>query len=89
MEYEIKPNLQKILDKLRRKDNVAFEAILDKIKEIVNSDPDSYKPLKHIQNVKRVHIIKSFVLVFSFDKRNQFLSFLDYDHHDNVYKKFR
>lgn len=89
MQYEIKSNLQKILEKLKKKDSVAFQAIIDKIEEIVNSNPDSYKPLKHLQNIKRVHIIKSFVLVFSYDKRNDFLSFLDYDHHDNIYKKYR
>ena len=89
MQYEIKPNLQKILEKLKKKDSVAFQAIIDKIGEIVNSNLDSYKPLRHLQNIKRVHIIKSFVLVFSFDKRNDFLSFLDYDHHDNICKKYK
>ena len=88
MQYEIKPNLQKILEKLKKKDIVAYNAIIDKIEEIVNSNPDSYKSLRHLQNIKRVHIIKSFVLVFSYDKRNEFLSFLDYDHHDNIYKKY-
>lgn len=89
MQYEIKPSLQKILEKLKKKDFVAFKAIIDKIEEVVNSNPDSYKPLKHLQNIKRVHIIKSFVLVFSYDKRTEFLSFLDYDHHDNIYRKYR
>ena len=31
MQYEIKPNLQKILEKLKKKDSVAFQAIIDKI----------------------------------------------------------
>ena len=33
---------------------------------------------------KRVHI-GHFVLVFSYDKSNDFVSFEDYDHHDNIY----
>ena len=89
MKYEIKPNLQKILEKLKNKDPVAFKAIVDKTEEIVNSNPELYKPLRHLKNIKRVHIMKSFVLVFSYDKRTDFLSFLDYDHHDNIYKKHR
>ena len=39
MQYEVKPNLQKILEKLKKKDSVAFQAIIDKIEEIVNSNP--------------------------------------------------
>ena len=45
-EYEIKPNLQNILKKLSKKDKVAYEAILDKIEEIMKSeDIEHYKYL--------------------------------------------
>lgn len=88
MNYEIKPNLEKILKKLKKKNPVAFEAVMDKIGEIVNSDPDHYKPLRHLKDIKRVYVVKSFVLVFSYDKRNKLINFLDYDHHDNIYNKY-
>lgn len=88
-EHEIKPELSKILNKLFKKDKDAYEQILNKINEIINSeDPDHYKPLRYdLKNKKRVHIKKSFVLVFTYDKQNNIISFLDYDHHDNIYKK--
>ena len=35
--YEIKPNLQRILKKLSKKDKSAYEQIMKKIEEIINS----------------------------------------------------
>ena len=88
MDYEIKPELQKILAKLKKRDKTAFEQIIKKVKEILNSDPDTYKNLRYdLKRFKRVHIKNAFVLVFLYDKQNHFISFFDYDHHDNVYKK--
>lgn len=87
MNYELKPELEKILGKLKKKQPVAFSAVMKKINEIVNSgDPDHYKPLRfNLRNKKRVHIMSSFVLVFTYDKQREFISFLDYDHHDVIY----
>lgn len=88
MNYEIKPDLQKILSYLKKKDKEAFNQIYNKIAEIITTDPEHYKNLRYdLKHLKRVHIKKSFVLVFSYDKEKQFISFLDYDHHDNIYKK--
>ncbi|HLC85738.1 MAG TPA: addiction module toxin RelE [Candidatus Nanoarchaeia archaeon] len=86
-DYDIKPNLQKILNKLSKKDKVAYEAVLNKIQEIINSeDVEHYKNLKYdMKNLKEVHIAKSFVLVFNYDKTNNSISFLDYDHHDKIF----
>mgnify|MGYP001564577956 CR=1 FL=1 len=90
MNYEIKPNLDRILQKLKKKDPVSFDAIFKKIKEIVESgNPDHYKPLRYnLKNKKRVHITKSFVLVFEYDFNANTILFLDYDHHDNIYSKY-
>ncbi len=89
MNYEIKPELEKTLSKLKKKDPVSFRSLTNKIKEIVNSpDPDHYKPLRYdMKNKKRVHPTSSYVLVFEYDKQRQCIYFLDYDHHDNIYKK--
>ncbi len=91
MKYEIKPELEKILQKLKKKDPVSHNAVIKKIREVVNcEDPDHYKPLRYdMKNKKRVHPTSSFVLVFEYNKQQQSISFLDYDHHDNVYKKNR
>lgn len=91
MRYEISDELHKIMGKLRKKDPETHHAIKNKIIEIVNSDPEHYKPLKYdLKNLKRVHIRKSFVLVFQYDKQRELLSFIDYDHHDKLYfKKYK
>ena len=88
-EYEIKPHLQKVLNKLSRKDKSAYEAVLNKIQEIINTeDIEHYKNLRYeLKELKRVHAAKSFVLAFSYDKAKNFVSFIDYDHHDHIYKK--
>jgi len=87
MNYEIKPELEKILRKLKKKDPVAFHAVMKKIREIVESgNPDHYKPLRHdLKNKKRVHVMSSFVLIFSYDSEGEMLRFLDYGHHDDIY----
>ena len=86
--YEIKPNLLDILKKLSRKDKELYEQVMKKIDEIINSyDVEHYKNLKHdMKDCKRVHI-GHFVLVFSFDKKNNFISFEDFGHHDKIFGK--
>lgn len=88
--HEIKPHLKKILEKLSKKDKSTYEQILKKIDEIIKSDSiDHYKNLTHdMKDCKRVHI-GHFVLVFSFNRVQNLVSFEDYDHHDNIYKKYR
>ncbi len=88
MNYEIKPQLQDILVKLKKRDNIAYQQIIKKIKEVVNSDPNHYKNLRYdLKRFRRVHIKGSFVLVFEYKENEQSLSFLDYDHHNNIYEK--
>jgi len=85
--YEIIPSLQKILNKLSKKDPTLYEQVLSKIQEIINSsDIEHYKNLKYdLKEFKRVHV-GHFVLVFRFDKMNNLILFSDFDHYDNIYK---
>lgn len=87
-EFEIKPHLQKILEKLFKKERNTYEAVMKKIQEVINSsDPEHYKNLRYnLKELKRVHV-GHFVLVFSYDKQKNFLTFVDYDYHDNIYKR--
>lgn len=87
-EFEIKPPLQRILRKLHKKDKIAYEAIMNKMQEIIeSSDIEHYKNLRYdLKDKKRVHIATHFVLVFSYDREKDFITFLDFDHHDNVYR---
>jgi YafQ family addiction module toxin component len=86
--YEIKPHLQEILSKLAKKDKQLYERVLQKIEEILHcADIDHYKNLQYaMKDRKRAHI-GHFVLVFSYSKENDTVSFLDFDHHDEIYKR--
>ncbi len=85
-EFEIKEELDKKLIKLSKKDRSGYEAVMNKIKEILNSgDIEHYKNLRYnFKESKRVHI-GHFVLIFSYDKSKDFVFFEDFDHHDNIY----
>lgn len=85
-DFEIKPELNKKLIKLSKKDKKSYDAVMKKIEEILNSgDIEHYKNLRYdMKDSKRAHI-GHFVLVFSFDKAKNFVSFEDYDHHDKIY----
>ncbi len=64
-ELWIRPHLQKELGKLAKKDRKRAEIIIRKSDEIL-ANPYRYKNLrKPLNNWKRVHIDKHFVLVFS------------------------
>ena len=86
-QFEYSEKLQKILDKLSKKNGEIYEQIIKKINEIINSeDVEHYKNLRHdLKEFKRVHI-GHFVLTFKLDKNKNLISFEDFDHHDNIYK---
>ena len=85
--FEIKPELYKKLVKLSKKDKKSYETVMRKIDEVTNSSSvEHYKNLRYnMKDSKRVHM-GHFVLVFSYDSSKDFISFEDYDHHDNIYK---
>ncbi len=86
--YKTSKNFDRILIKLQKKDKQLYENLLNKMNEVLNSiDIEHYKNLKYnMKDFKRVHI-GHFVLVFKYDKLNDFIFFDDFDHHDNIYKK--
>lgn len=86
--YEIQPSLQKILNKLSKKDKSLYEQVIKKIEEVSNSsDIEHYKNLRYsLSDRKRVQI-GHFVLVFKFVKSENKIIFVDFDHHDNIYRK--
>ncbi|MBI2574818.1 addiction module toxin RelE [Candidatus Woesearchaeota archaeon] len=87
-EYEIKPGLEKVLKRFFNKDKATYEAVMKKIEEVISSSyVEHYKNLRYdMKDLKRVHI-GHFVLVFGYDKSKDFLSFIDFGHHDNIYKR--
>ncbi|MDP4039233.1 MAG: addiction module toxin RelE [Candidatus Pacearchaeota archaeon] len=86
--FEIEEKLHQILKKLFKKDKKRYEITWKKINEVINSsDIEHYKNLKFPMNkFKRVHIDKSFILIFKYDKTNDKVKFYDLDHHDKIYK---
>jgi YafQ family addiction module toxin component len=88
-QYKTSKNLDRILLKLLRKNKKLYEQVLNKIDEVINSnDVEHYKNLRYgLKRYKRVHVGDSFVLVFKYDKQNDFIYFDDFNHHDKIYKK--
>ena len=86
--YEIIPYLQGTLKKLSKKDMQLYERVLNKIEEIINSgNVEHYKNLRYnMSDRKSVHV-GHFVLVFKFIKEEDKIKFVDFDHHDNIYKR--
>ena len=82
---KIRSELDSKFEKLAKKNKKQLEIILNKADEIVK-DPHRYKNLRAPMNdLKRVHIDKHFVLVFSIDEEAKTVTLEDYDHHDNIY----
>ena len=83
---EIAENLNKIFGKIAKKDRTTFQAINNKINEILEN-PNHYKPLRApMQNKRRVHIAGSFVLIFKIDEQRKLVQLLEFEHHDKAYK---
>ena len=90
-DYDFEDRLKAKIRKLRKKDPKRTEMLYNKVKQIINSGEATighYKNLRHdLKDRKRVRIDKSFVLTFKYNKDKKFILFLDFDHHDNIYKK--
>ena len=86
--FLIERGLERKLIKLERKNKALYEQVKNKINEVLNIlDMGHYKNLRHdLKEYKRVHI-GSFVLIFKYNERNDFIYFTDFDHHDKIYNK--
>jgi YafQ family addiction module toxin component len=75
------------LKKISKKDRKLFDAAMKKIDEI-SANPQHYKPLRYdLKGWRRVHLEKSFVLVFRIDEEEKIVTFLDLRHHDEIYRR--
>lgn len=85
--FYISEHLQKILNKLSKKDKDTYNQILKKIDEIIHSENiEHYKNLRYnMKDSKRAHI-GHFVLIFQYKKEENLILFDDFDHNDNIYK---
>ena len=85
--FDVSENLEKILNRLSKKDKDLYNQILKKIDEVIHSENvKHYKNLRYnMKESKRVHI-GHFVLIFQYKKEENIILFDDFDHHDNIYK---
>jgi mRNA interferase RelE/StbE/toxin YoeB len=84
---DIPPDIDKVFEKLYRKNKKQYDMIFSKIDQI-ELNPHHFKPLRgDLKGARRVHIDKSFVLVYEIDEPLRIVRVIDFDHHDNIYKK--
>ncbi len=87
--HDFSEELKAKLIRIFKKDKRRYKIIMNKIEQVCASDEitiEHYKNLRHgMSDRKRVHIDKSFVLTFKYDKEKKFIFFHDFDHHDNIY----
>jgi YafQ family addiction module toxin component len=88
--FDISDELKEVLAKLSRKDPVRAAIIYKKIEQIISCNEkaiDHFKNLRHdLSGYKRVHIDKSFVLLFRVIISKKHIIFIRLRHHDDVYK---
>jgi YafQ family addiction module toxin component len=83
---KISPKLDEIIQKLDKKNKKQVDIILKKAGEIAEN-PHRYKNLRApLNNLKRIHIDKHFVLIFSVNEESKTVTLENYAHHDDVYK---
>ena len=71
--------------KLKNKDPEQLKIVYRKIEQII-MNPYHFKPLRgDMHGSRRVHIGKSFVLVYEIYEKEKVVTLLDYDHHDKIY----
>jgi len=81
---EIRKEVERVLQKLAKKDKISLIYISKKIKEI-RENPYHFKPLKKpMQNYRRVHI-GNYVLIYSINENKKSIIIEKYKHHDEVY----
>lgn len=87
--FDISPNLEKILNKLGKKDRNLALAVRKKIQQIIESDLSSidehFKNLRHgLSDYKRVQV-GSFILFFRMEGGK--IVFDRFRHHNNAYRR--
>jgi mRNA-degrading endonuclease RelE of RelBE toxin-antitoxin system len=89
MEYEFDVELEEKIIKLNKKMPDRIKKLKKKVEQIIllnYEEINHFKNLrKPLQEYKRVHIDKSFVLIFKLTREK--IIFKDFDHHDKIYEK--
>ncbi len=63
------------------------KVLKNKVKEII-LNPTHYKPLRNeLAGERRVHLLKSFVLIFEASENTKTVTLVYFGHHDEAYKR--
>jgi YafQ family addiction module toxin component len=82
---ELSKQIDMKFKKLSKKQPKKMEIIEKKTRQIIE-DPYRFKPLRgRMHGIRRVHIDKSFVLIYEIDEQRKSVRLLDFEHHDKVY----
>lgn len=88
--FDVSDELEETLAKILKKNRQMHETIWKKIEEIASRDESTiefYKNMRYeLSDYKRVHVEKSFVLMFKVFKKEKFILFDKLKHHDDAYK---
>ena len=76
--------LEKTLDKLKKKDKSLYQRVIHKIIEI-SKNPELGKPMRNVLKGKRIIQVGPFVLFYTIDKKDEVVTFLEFEHHDYAY----
>ena len=83
-ELEISEKCQQDVKKHAKKNKPLEDALTKAISKIAEN-PEQFKPLRApLQNMRRVHVLGSFVLVY--EVRGNIVRLLRFAHHDEAYK---
>ena len=84
--YETKSELEKSLQKLAKKDKRHYESVVRKILQVAGN-PEIGKPLRNVLKGKRRVHIGHFVLIYEIYEKEKKISFVDFEHHDDAYRR--
>lgn len=80
----IPPEFERVLKSLKKKPDLLKQINSGIIK--ILKEPKLGKPLRNVlRNYRRIHI-GSYVLIYEINQQE--IRLLDFDHHDNIYKKY-
>lgn len=80
-------SFKKLIKDLKKKDQALYNRLEEKMINVGNN-PFCGKILRNVlKNHRRIHI-GSFVLIYGIFEKEKEVRFLDFDHHDKIYKKY-
>lgn len=87
-EYSIDKGLIKTLAKMKKKDLSTYRIIMKQVDKVLEN-PESGKPLRsNLFGLRRVHISRSYVLSYTYNREANKVVFLEYEDWDHFYKRY-